>query len=125
MTAVPIRLLVADDNRSVRESIIRLVGQTHDIRAVDEAGDGLCIMDKARTQHFDLIILDITMPGKNGLDVLRELHSEMPEIPVVILSIHPPEDYEDCALSLGAAAYIPKYRAADTLIDEVRRVVAR
>jgi len=109
----------------MRESIIRLVGQTPDIRAVDEACDGMSVLEKARAQHFDLVLLDITMPGKNGLDVLRELKQELPELPVLMLTIHPPEDYKSTAMSLGAVGYVPKYRAADDLIDEVRRAVGR
>jgi two-component system invasion response regulator UvrY len=125
VTPVPIRLLIADDQPAVRKSIRRLLSEFEDLFVAGEASDGGEVMDKVRTEPFDLVILDITMPQKNGLDVLRELKQEWPSLPVLILSIYPADDYRDRAIALGAAGYVTKDRAPDELVDEVRRATHR
>jgi two-component system invasion response regulator UvrY len=117
----PIRLLVVDDHQAVRKSIVRLISQCEDIEVVAEAVDGADALQKTRTQRFDVVILDITMPVKNGLEVLSEIKRENPLLPVVMLSIHPTDEYKSQAIALGASGYVTKDRAADDLIDEVRR----
>ncbi|MDZ4858733.1 MAG: response regulator transcription factor [Candidatus Hydrogenedentes bacterium] len=121
----PIRLLVADDHQAVRKSIVRLMSQFDDMEVTAEAVDGGEALQKIRTEEFDLVILDITMPVKNGLEVLREIKRDNPNLPVVMLSIHPADEYKTQAIALGAAGYVTKDRAADDLIDELRRAVNR
>lgn len=120
-----IRLLVADDHHAVRNSIVRLISQSPDMEVVGEAADGGEALEKARSGQYDLVILDITMPVKNGLEVLREIKRERPQLPVIMLSIHPAEEYKAQAIAMGAAGYVTKERAADDLIAEVRRAVSR
>ena len=103
-TEKPIRLLVVDDHRAVRESIGRLISQCPDMMVAGEALDGIDALEKVRSAEFDVVLLDITMPGKTGIEVLREIKSELPHLPVVMLSIHSPEEYRALALSLGASA---------------------
>jgi two-component system invasion response regulator UvrY len=117
----PVRLLVADDHRAVRQSITRLLSQSSDVLVAGEASNGVEVIEKLRDEPFDLVLLDITMPGKNGLDVLRDVKREWPQLPVIILSVHPPEEYKARAMVLGAAGYVTKDRAGDELLAEVRR----
>jgi len=121
----PIRLLVADDHQAVRKSIVRLISQYDDLKVAGEAVDGADALHKVRTEQFDLVVLDITMPVKNGLEVLREIKRDHPLLPVVMLSIHPTDEYKLQAIALGASGYVTKDRAADDLVDEVRRAMNR
>ncbi|NUM55451.1 MAG: response regulator transcription factor [Candidatus Hydrogenedentes bacterium] len=126
MVAVtPIRLLVVDDHRAVRESIARLIAQCDDMEVSGELFDGSGVLEKVQSETFDVVLLDISMPRKNGFEVLRELRSELPGLPVIVLSIHSPSEYGAHALALGASGYVCKSRAADELIAEVRRVAGR
>jgi DNA-binding NarL/FixJ family response regulator len=86
----PIRLLVADDQAAVRQSIRRLLAECDDMYVVGEASRGDEALEKVLNEPYDLVILDITMPVKHGLDVLKEIKQERPDLPVLILSIHPP-----------------------------------
>ncbi|GMW00277.1 MAG: hypothetical protein AMXMBFR84_14150 [Candidatus Hydrogenedentota bacterium] len=123
--SAPIRVLVVDDHAAVRSSIVRLFSRYQDLNVTGEAFDGSQVLDMAKQGDFDLVLLDISMPGKNGLDVLRELKHELPQLPVIMLSIHSREEYRSQAMALGASAYVAKDRAAEDLIGVVRRITKR
>ncbi len=121
----PIRLLVADDHLAVRKSIVRLISQCDDIIVAAEASDGGEALEKVRTESLDVVLLDITMPVKNGLEVLREIKQQHPELPVIMLSIHPADEYKAQAMTYGAFAYVSKERAGDELVEQLRLAVQR
>ena len=118
------RVLIADDHRLVREGLKKILTETPDIVVVAEASTGDEVLERIRKQDCDVILLDITMPGKSGLDVLRELHKTKQHVKVLVLSMHPEEQYAVRALKLGAAGYLTKRSASEELIAAVQSVSA-
>jgi len=118
-----IRILVVDDHPLIRQGIAATLAKTADIGTVDEASDGEEAMAKARSTKPDLILLDIALPGINGLEVLKQLRSEMPAIHVLMLSAFPEKQYAVRCLANGARGYLTKQSAPDELIRAVRKVM--
>lgn len=117
-----IRILVADDHAVVREGIKQILAGQEDIVVADEAGSGSETLAKVMKQRFDLILLDISMPGRSGVEVLEEIKAMQPKIPVLILSMHPEEQYAVRMLRAGAAGYLTKASAPQELISAIRKV---
>ena len=117
-----IRILVADDHAVVREGVKQIVADAPDIEVADEAASGQEVLDKVLGDDYDVILLDITMPGKSGLDILGELKGQTPTMPVLVLSIHPEAQYAVRALKLGASGYLAKESVPDELLTAIRRV---
>jgi DNA-binding NarL/FixJ family response regulator len=117
-----IRILIADDHFIVREGLKQIVSDVPDMVVVDEASDGQEALKKALAGSFDIIILDISMPLKGGLDVLRELKQQKPDANVLILSVHPEEHYAVRVLKAGASGYLTKESAPDELVMAIRRI---
>lgn len=120
-----IRILIADDHPIMRKGLEQLFGETDDMRVTGEAHDGLQVLDMLAKGSYELVLLDISMPGKNGLDVLKELQCHYPSLPVIILSMHPEEQYSARALKAGASAYITKESASETLVSAIREIFGR
>ena len=119
-----IRLLVADDHTLVRNGIRHTVQVTNDIIVADEARNGQEVLDKVQSNDYDVILLDISMPGRDGLEILKELRLQKRGPAVLILSIYPEELYAVRALRSGAAGYLTKDSAPDELIAAIRKVHA-
>ena len=117
-----IKILIADDHAIVREGLKQILSQSSDMAIAGEASNGQDAIDKISRNNFDLIILDISMPGKSGLEVLREIKSKRPELPVLILSMYPEEQYAVRALKAGASGYLTKDSAPDELVKAVRQI---
>jgi two-component system invasion response regulator UvrY len=117
-----IKILIADDHAIVREGLKQIVAETTDMVVADEASAGHEVLAKVSEKEFDVLVLDITMPGTNGLDVLKQLKSQKSDLPVLVLSIHPEEQYAVRVLRAGAAGYLTKESAPDELITAIRKV---
>lgn len=117
------RVLVADDHAIVRRGIKQILAEIPFVEAVDEATNGQEALAKAGKVRYDLVLLDISMPGRSGLDVLKQLKAEKPRIPVLILSMHPEEQYALRALKAGASGYLTKESAPDELIAAVQKIL--
>jgi two-component system invasion response regulator UvrY len=117
------RILIVDDNKIFRETLKFLISQTPDMTVTAEAGDGNEAIDTASKDDFDIVILDIAMPGRDGLNVLKELKIRKPHLPTLILSMFPAEQYELAASMLGADGYIRKDDMADQLIEAIKRIL--
>jgi two-component system, NarL family, invasion response regulator UvrY len=117
-----IRILIADDHPIMRKGLKQLFSETDDMAVTGEASDGVQALEMLSKGSYDLALLDISMPGKNGFEVLKELRSSHHEIPVIILSMHPEEQYASRALRAGASAYITKERASEELLSAVRKI---
>ena len=117
-----IRILIADDHPIVRQGFKQVLSETADLVVADEAGNGQEVLSLVARRDYDVILLDISMPGKNGLEVLKELKAVNPRIPVLILSIYPEEQYAIRALKAGASGYLTKASAPDELISAIRKV---
>ena len=117
------KVLVADDHTVVREGIKRIIEETSDMVVAGEAVNGWEVLDKARGGDYDVVVLDISMPGKNGMEILKELKRERPGVPVLILSMHPEEQYALRALRAGASGFVAKESAPDELIAALEKVL--
>ena len=117
-----IRIIIADDHPIVRAGMKQIISEASDMMVADEASDGHTLLNKIKKENFDVVILDITMPHMDGLDVLKQLKIEKPKLPVVILSIHPEDQYALRVLKAGASAYVTKTSAPDELINAIRKV---
>jgi len=116
-----IRVLVADDHLILREGLKMLLEETEDIHVVDEASDGEEVLDKAKENSIDVIVMDINIPKKNGFEVLVELKARGNKIPVLMLSSYSEEDYRDLSTKEGAAGYLTKKQAPAQLINVIRK----
>jgi two-component system invasion response regulator UvrY len=117
-----IRILLCDDHPILREGLKKILLQQSDIKTVDEAGSGTEMLEKSAAARYDVIILDITLPDMNGLDVLKSLQSAGSPAGVLVLSMHPEEQYATRALKAGAAGYMQKESAPAELVSAVRRI---
>ena len=117
-----IRILVADDHRIVREGLKQILAENPDMTVTDEASNGQEVLTKIRKTECDVVLLDISMPGRSGLDILKQLKTERPRLSVLVLSMYSEEQYAMRALRAGAAGYMTKESAPDELIDAIRKV---
>jgi two-component system invasion response regulator UvrY len=117
-----IKIFIADDHAIVREGLKQIVAETTDMVVTDEADTGHKVLEKVCENDYDVLVLDITMPGLNGLDALKQLRSQRPDLPVLVLSIHPEEQYAVRVLRAGASGYLTKESAPDELISAIRKV---
>jgi two-component system invasion response regulator UvrY len=117
-----IRILIADDHPIVRAGFKQVISDMPDMLVADEAGNGQEALNYIRKKDYDLVLLDISMPGRSGLEVLKDLKSEKPKLPVLILSIYPEEQYAIRALRAGASGYMTKDSAPNELIAAIRKI---
>jgi len=119
-----IRVLVIDDHSVVRKGIIQIVSDSPDIEVGGEAATGQEALEQVRYRPFDVAILDITMPGRGGLDILRELKAVNPALKVVVLTMHSEAQYAIQSLRDGASAYLTKGRPPEELVEAIKTVAA-
>lgn len=117
-----LKILIADDHSIVREGLKQVLADTQDMAVTDEAGGAEEALKKAIEGDFDVVVLDISMPGRGGLDVLKQIRSQKPKLPVLVLSMYPEEQYALRVLKAGAAGYLTKESAPDELIEAIRKV---
>lgn len=115
-----IRVLIADDHAIVRHGLRQILNVEREIETVGEAESGNEVLDVLRDVKVDTLVLDITMPGRNGLETLKEVRRLYPNIAVVVLSMHPKDQYAVRVLKAGASAYISKESAPDELVHAIR-----
>jgi two-component system, NarL family, invasion response regulator UvrY len=119
-----INVLIADDHSIVRQGLKQIILDEFSAAKVDEASTGNDTLDKCRENTYDVIILDISMPGKNGLEILKQLRAESIKNPVLILSMHSESQYAVRMLKAGASGYLTKETASEELVAAVHRVLA-
>jgi DNA-binding NarL/FixJ family response regulator len=117
-----IRILVTDDHAIVREGLKQILGEVDDMAVRAEAASGQEALAKIRSGAFDVVLLDISLPGRSGLEILKEIKEERPKLPVLILSMHAEEQYAVRALRAGASGYVTKASAPEELIEAIRKV---
>lgn len=117
-----IKIVIADDHAIVRKGLKQILDDTMEMKVEAEAGNSQELMEKLHQQEFDVVILDITMPGRSGLEVLKDIKAEFPKLPVLVLSVHREEQYAVRTLRSGAAGYLNKKSAPDELIEAIRVV---
>lgn len=119
-----IRVLIADDHAILRGGLKEILARDLEDTLCGEAKDAREALIRLRDEDWDLLILDVTMPGRSGLDVLKEVKALRPKLPVLVLSMHPEDQYGKRVLKAGAAGYMNKESAPEELIKAIRRVLA-
>jgi two-component system, NarL family, invasion response regulator UvrY len=119
-----IKILIADDHAIVREGLKQIVAEESDMKVTGEAGNADDVFEILKTNNFDIAILDINMPGKSGLDLLKDLKIHYPKLPVLILSMYGEEQYGIRALKAGALGYLRKVSAPNELVIAIRKIVS-
>ena len=117
-----INVLIADDHTVVRQGLKQILSEDPQLTVVGEAVDGNEVLTALETLKVDALVLDITMPGRNGLDVLKEVKRKRPTLPVLVLSMHPEDQFAIRILRAGAAGYITKESAPEELVGALRKV---
>ena len=118
------RVLIVDDHFIVRKGLVSILTEIPDTVQVTEAGSGEEALEVVQETQFDLVLLDIALPGKNGLQVLKEMKLLKPELPVLMLSMHPEEQYAVQSLRAGASGYLTKGSVADELMRAIQKVLS-
>jgi two-component system, NarL family, invasion response regulator UvrY len=119
MTKVDV--LVADDHAIIRDGLRKILADTPDLQVAGEAGDGHMTVQLVRARDWGLVVLDMSMPGRNGLELIKLLKSERPRMPVLVFSMHPEEQYAVRAIRAGASGYLSKETDSDLLLPAMRR----
>lgn len=117
-----IRVAIADDHTILREGLRQLLSAAPDVDVVAEAADGHEALALVRTGGFDVLLLDLSMPGKSGIELIKQIRVERPRLRVLVLSMHEESQYAVRAIKAGAAGYVTKDRAATELVDALRAV---
>lgn len=117
-----IRLLMVDDHAIVRYGLRQIVSETEDIAVVAEAASAAQAMRMVREQEFDVVLLDISLPDKNGLEVLKQIRRDHPKLAVLILSMHSEDEFGVRAIKAGASGYLTKQSAPSQLVTAIRQV---
>jgi two-component system invasion response regulator UvrY len=119
-----LRILIVDDHVIIRQGLRQILADAFPKTIFGEANNGIEALTQVTKQRWDIVLLDITMPGKSGLDVLKELVEAQPNMAVLVLSMHPEDQYAVRVLKTGAAGYITKNTASEEVIGAVKKVLA-
>ena len=119
-----IRLLIADDHKIVRDGLKRILAATPDLQVVAEAASGDEALSLVKTNDYDLAMLDLSMPGLAGIDLIKRLKAEKPKLKLLVLSMHGEAQYAARALKAGASGYLNKDSAAEQLVGAIRKIAA-
>ena len=118
-----IKVLVVDDHPIVRQGLKQVISEESDMAVLGEAQNSQEVFELIREQDWDVVVLDITMPGRGGLDVLRDIKHEWPKLPVLMLSVHPEDQYAVRTLKAGASGYLTKESAPEELVRAIRKIL--
>ena len=117
-----IRIVLADDHAIVREGLKRIVGEAQGFQVVGEAADGTEVMRTVRELDFDVLVLDLSMPGRSGMELIKLVKSEKPKLKVLVLSMHQEMQYAVRAIKSGASGYLTKETAPAQLEQAIRKI---
>jgi DNA-binding NarL/FixJ family response regulator len=117
-----IHILIADDHAIVRRGLKQILDEEPGLAIVSEAENGQDVLDMSRHRTWDLVILDINLPGRSGIDILNELHYAYPKLPVLILSMYPEDQYALRVLNAGASGYLTKQSAPEELVKAIKKI---
>ena len=119
-----VRILIADDHAIVRAGLKQVISKTADLSVTGEAGSGEDALALLEHGEYDVLVLDLSMPGRGGADALKQIRVSYPDLPVLILSMHPEEQFAVRALKSGASGYLSKESAPEQLVEAIRRVAS-
>ena len=118
------QVLVADDHAIIRDGMRKILADTDDMEMVGEAANGHEVMDLIRQRDWDLVVLDLSMPGRSGVELIKLIKAERPKCPILIFSMHPEEQYALRALRAGASGYLSKEGDSDLILPALRKVAS-
>ena len=118
-----LRVLIADDHAVVRQGLRQILGGIPELGTVGEANNGQATLDMVRAEPWDVLVLDMSMPGRGGLDILRDVRRERPQTRVLVLSMHPEDQFAVRTLKAGASGYMTKESAPEELVAAVRKII--
>jgi two-component system, NarL family, invasion response regulator UvrY len=118
------KILITDDHVVVRKGLRQILADEFKKAEFTEAGNASEALDRIRRENWDVVVLDITMPGRSGLEALKEIKEARPKLPVLVLSMHPEDQFAVRVLKAGASGYMTKESATDELVGAVRKIVA-
>lgn len=118
------RILIADDHAVVRRGLKQIVEEAKDMVIAGEAANSHEVISQIEAKRFDVLVLDITMPGRSGLDILKDVKQVRPQLPVLILSMHSEDQFAARVLKAGASGYLPKESAPEELVKAIRKVIS-
>jgi two-component system invasion response regulator UvrY len=119
-----ITVLVADDHAIVREGLKQILARTGDLVVGGEARNAHEVMRVVRERDWDVLLMDMSMPGRSGIDLIKQVKSEKPKLPILVLSMHQEHQYAVRAIRAGASGYLNKDSASEMLVSAIRKVVA-
>lgn len=119
-----IRIVIADDHAIVREGLKRIIASADDMTVVGEAADGTAVMQQVRGLDFDVLVLDLSMPGRSGMELIKLVRSEKPKLRILVLSMHQELQYAVRAIKSGASGYLTKESAPLQLLQVLRKIAA-
>src|SRR5213593_1952088 len=117
-----IRIVIADDHTILREGLKQLLLAASDLAVVGEAVDGREVLQRVRELDFDVLLLDLSMPGKSGMELIKQVKNEKPKLRILVLSMHEEHQYAVRAIRAGASGYLTKESASAQLVTAIRRV---
>lgn len=119
-----IRIVIADDHTIMREGLKRIFEGADDISVVGEAVDGSSTLARVKEGGFEVLLLDLSMPGRNGIELIRQIRQDAPKLPILVLTMYEEEQYAVRAIRAGALGYLTKESAGTQLVNAIRRVAA-
>lgn len=119
-----IKIVIADDHTLMREGLKRIFEGNDEITVVGEAIDGFSVINHVRKGGFDLLLLDLSMPGRSGIDLIRQIRSEAPKLPILVLTMYEEEQYAVRSMRAGAQGYLTKESAGDQLVNAIKKVAS-
>jgi len=119
-----LKVLIADDHAIVRQGLRQILGEIPELSEVAEVDNGQDALNRVRAEPWDVLVLDMSMPGRGGLDILKDVHRERPETRVLVLSMHPEDQFAVRMLKAGASGYLTKDSAAEQLVGAIRKIAA-
>jgi two-component system, NarL family, invasion response regulator UvrY len=117
-----IKVFIADDHAIVRRGLKQIISETSDMLIAGEAGSGEELLEKIFRNRYDVVLLDISLPGRSGIEVMKQLSKKKSKMPVLMLSIYPEEQYALRALKAGASGYLTKESAPEELVIAIRKI---
>ena len=119
-----IKIFLADDHTMFRDGVKQVLSETAGLSVVEEASTAAEVLEKAQKVECDVVVLDIAMPGRSGIEVLKQLKQMKPRLNILILSMYPEDQYASRAIKAGASGYLTKNKASVELIEAIRRVAS-
>ena len=117
-----VEILIADDHAIIREGVRKIISDTSDLRVAGEASNGHDVLQMVQARNWDAVLLDMSMPGRNGIELIKLLKAQRPQLPILVFSMHAEEQYAVRAIRAGAAGYLAKESDSELLVPALRKV---